>query len=243
MNMKEINTRTTNSSKTNTTKMKVCAFNGSPAGNNSASFRMIDAFLRGAKDAGAEVSCYNLGDYKVEQCKGCFSCWFRSPGECIMKDEMAQLMQAYREADYVIFASPVFSWNMTALLKNFIDRLVPLKSPLMTENDGNYDMADKEKREQRYIVMSNCGLPGENNFRIIREAFSICNPSLEIYRNCGKLLVSKQEIVQGIVNEYLTVLERAGFEMIENGQVSDDCKKMLEGPLMSTEEYIKFLGM
>ena len=156
---------------------------------------------------------------------------------------MSELLRTYQTADVVCFGSPVYSWNMTALLKNFVDRLVPLKSPLLTQPDGHFDLADAQKREQRYVAISNCGFPGENNFAIIKAAFSICNPALEIYRNCGKLLVSKQPGVQDTVHQYLTAVEQAGYEFAAMGAVSKETLALLGCPLMSTTDYVKFLGM
>ena len=223
--------------------MKFVAFNGSPAGKNSATGRMLTAFLAGATRAGAQTEQYQLGDYNIKQCQGCFSCWFHTPGKCKIKDEMEPLLTAYLSADIVCFGSPVYSWNMTALLKNFVDRLIPLKSPLLTEKAGHFDMEDGEKRKQKYVTMSNCGFPGENNFTIIQAAFSCCSPSLEIYRNCGKLLTSKQPAVQDIVANYLSQVEQAGYEMAAKGYVSETTKKQLAMELMPNAEYIQFLRM
>ena len=93
---------------------------------------------------------------------------------------MAQLLQKYHEADIVCFATPVYTWNMTALLKNFVDRLAPLKSPRVREKNGKFDLQDAEVRQQKFVVISNCGFPGENNFDVLRAAVACCNPSLEI---------------------------------------------------------------
>lgn len=223
--------------------MKFTAFNGSPAGEKSATGRMLGAFLEGAARAGAETELYHLGNYHIEQCQGCFACWFRTPGQCVQHDDMEKLLRAYRSADVVCFGSPVYSWNMTALLKNFVDRLIPLKSPLLTEQNGNFDMADAAPRQQRFVTMSNCGFPGENNFAIIRAAFSCCAPALEIYRNCGKLLVSQQESVQERVRAYLQAVEQAGYEFASRGEVAAETRVQLDAPLMSTAEYVRFLGM
>ncbi|WP_310603378.1 flavodoxin family protein [Anaerosporobacter sp.] len=223
--------------------MKFIAFNGSPAGVNSATNRIIEAFLNGAKRGGAQVENYQLSEYKINQCQGCFACWFQSPGKCVMHDDMEKLLRAYQSADVVCFGSPVYSWNMTALLKNFVDRLVPLKSPLITQSEGNFDMIDSEKRVQKYVAISNCGFPGENNFAIIKAAFSCCNPSLEIYRNCGKLLKTKKESVQEVVAEYLNVVEQAGYEMATVGEVCETTQEQLSMPLMTIQEYVQFLGM
>ena len=99
--------------------MKFTAFNGSPAGEKSAAGRMLGVFLAGAARAGAETELYHLGDYSI--------------GQCVQHDDMEKLLRAYQSADVVCLGSPVYSWNMTALLKNFADRLIPLKSPLLTE--------------------------------------------------------------------------------------------------------------
>ncbi|MCI8647152.1 MAG: flavodoxin family protein [Firmicutes bacterium] len=223
--------------------MKFTAFNGSPAGKDSATNRIIEAFLKGAEGAGAETENYQLAEYEIGQCQGCFACWFQSPGKCVLQDDMEKLLRAYQSADVICFGSPVYSWNMTALLKNFVDRLIPLKSPLMTEREGNFDMADSEKRTQKYVAISNSGFPGENNFSIIKVSFSCCNPCLEIYRNCGKLLKSKQASVQDRVAEYLSIVEKAGREMASNREVCGATKKQLSMTLMETREYVQFLGM
>lgn len=106
--------------------MKFTAFNGSPAGEKSAAGRMLGAFLAGAARAGAETELYQLGDYSI--------------GQCVQHDDMEKLLRAYQSADVVCLDSPVYSWNMTALPKNFADRLIPLKSPLLTEQAG-YEFA------------------------------------------------------------------------------------------------------
>lgn len=223
--------------------MKFIIFNGSPAGINSSTNVIGEAFLRGAKRGGADTENVFLIDKNIEHCKGCFTCWFRTPGKCIMEDDMKKLLLKYTDADVVCFATPVYTWNMTAALKNFVDRLAPLKSPLIIQQDENFDLLDTKPKTQKFVVISNSGFPGNNNFETMKAVFSSCNPTLEIYRNCGKLLKSKDNNIKQIVGQYLDSVELAGFEMATQGVVSDETKQKLDMPLMEIQQYVKYLGM
>ena len=223
--------------------MKITVFNGSPAGANSATNVIVSAFLKGAISAGAETENIFLKDYHMIQCQGCFSCWFQTPGKCVLQDDMAQLLRKYNESDIVCFATPVYTWNMTALLKNFVDRLAPLKSPKIQEEKGKFDLEDSKAKTQKFIIISNCGFPGENNFDVLRTAVACCNPSLEIYRNCGKLLKSKKPEIIKIVSQWLNAVEQAGKEMTIHGKVSEMTAKDLNMPFMSITDYVTYIQM
>lgn len=223
--------------------MKFIIFNGSPAGKNSSTNVIGQAFLTGAKNAGAEVENVFLAEKNFSYCKGCFTCWFKTPGKCVMQDDMEELLAKYCEADIVCFATPVFTWNMTANLKTFVDRLAPLKSPLIVRRKDNFDLADSTPKTQKFVVISNCGFPGTNNFETLRSVMASCNPVLEIYRNCGKLLKSADKDIQCIVKNYLSVVEQAGYEMATGGDVSAATREKLEMELMPVQEYIHYLGM
>lgn len=223
--------------------MKITVFNGSPAGPGSATQAIADAFLRGAASAGAETKTFFLREYSVAHCQGCFSCWFKTPGRCALRDDMDRLLESYRESDVVCFATPVYTWNMTAMLKNFVDRLIPLKCPRITRKQDRFDLQDLEAKAQTFAVISNCGFPGENNFDVLRASMAPCAPALEIYRNCGKLLKSRDPKIEAIVHPWLKSVERAGREMALQREVSADTLQDLKAPLMSTQDYVAWLGM
>jgi len=223
--------------------MKFIVFNGSPAGANSNTNVIAEAFLNGAKRADADTENVFLIDKNIGHCKGCFTCWFKTPGKCVMQDDMTELLDKYNAADVVCFASPVYTWNITAALKNFVDRLVPLKSPLIVNSGENFDLADSKPKTQQFVMISNCGFPGNNNFETMKVVVAPCNPVLEIYRNCGKLLKSKDEKIKVTVNEYLQVVAQAGYEMATQNYVSEETKLKLEMQLMSIPDYVKYIGM
>lgn len=219
--------------------MKVIVFNGSPRAKNSNSSVITAAFLSGAQRAGADTEEIYLIEKDVHHCVGCFSCWFKTPGQCVFGDDMGGLLAKYKTADIVCFAAPVYTWNMTAVLKNFIDRLAPLKSPVLQQQAGDFDLKDTEVKNAQFAVIANAGFPGENNFGVISQVFASCNPVLEIYRNCGMALKKDDHRVK----DYLAAVETAGFELASGGGVSKETREKLNAELMPVEEYVRLIGM
>ena len=78
--------------------MKILLINGSPKGNASNSVRLANAFIEGfqaetEKSDEVIIDELNLSSLKIASCKGCFSCWKTTPGECCIKDDMQMIIQ------------------------------------------------------------------------------------------------------------------------------------------------------
>ena len=222
--------------------MKISIFNGSPRGKGSNTNVIASAFREGAESTGAEVNDYFLIEKDIHHCTGCFSCWYKTPGQCVFIDDMQELLEAYITSDVVCFATPVYSWTLTACLKNFVDRLIPLKSPRVIENHGNFDMQNSRKRSPDVMVIANAGFPGDNNFHTLKTVMSSANPVLEIYRNCGMLLQASRQDIAGKVEEYLGYVRKVGALMAGGEEIPEELHRGLQMEILSTEKYIEYIG-
>ena len=64
-----------------------------------------------------------LMDVNLEMCRGCFLCFDKGEEHCPIRDDRLLLGQKMEEADGVVFASPGYAMGVTALMKNFVDRM------------------------------------------------------------------------------------------------------------------------
>ena len=70
----------------------IVVFDGGPRNSKfSKTTFMVDNFIEGAIRAGAQVETFKLKNYDIKHCTGCYSCWTKTPGECIFKDDMTML--------------------------------------------------------------------------------------------------------------------------------------------------------
>lgn len=112
---------------------KVLIVNSSPR-NNSNSAALAAQVAAGAEEAGHSLSFIDAAKLDIKPCKGCCACITPRSKGCVQRDGMYN--EAYplvREADVIIFASPVYWFNLSGQIKIFIDRLMAVAAP-MDEN-------------------------------------------------------------------------------------------------------------
>lgn len=105
---------------------KVIAFSGSPRENGYTS-QLMKETIRGAQSRGAQVKIYNLNDSGIRGCQGCFYC--RDHEDCSTKDYLYPMYEDLKDADGIIFSSPIYFNQITGQTKQWLDRMFPMIGP------------------------------------------------------------------------------------------------------------------
>jgi len=79
---------------------------------------------------------YNLQSLDLHYCTGCFNCWWKTPGRCVIHDDMEILYPEILKADLLLFTSPLVMGLPSYLIKKCQDRLIPLLHPLHHADKG-----------------------------------------------------------------------------------------------------------
>ena len=90
----------------------------------SNSDRLADEMIRGAKDAGHEVEHISLKGKDIRFCIGCLAC--QKTQKCVLKDDAIEIAEKVKEAETLVFATPIYYYEMSGQMKTLLDRLNPL---------------------------------------------------------------------------------------------------------------------
>lgn len=106
--------------------MKIVAVNGSHRGEKGYTQFLIDRFLEGARHAGAQCETIVLAKYNINRCLGCRICQTsKSYLQCVYdtRDDVSKIFAVMRSADMLVYATPIYIFNMSGLMKIFLDRI------------------------------------------------------------------------------------------------------------------------
>lgn len=84
---------------------------------------LCDMFAKGAEESGSNVEKIFLKDKEINYCIGCGVC--NTTHSCVIKDDMAEILDKMVNADVIVLATPVYFYSMAAQMKTLIDRTVP----------------------------------------------------------------------------------------------------------------------
>jgi multimeric flavodoxin WrbA len=110
--------------------------NGNPEGGEPGFDHYLSTLETQLKTDGHTVTHLTLRNLDADFCTGCWSCWVKTPGECLFKDDSHTVCREVIHSDLTLFASPVVMGYVSATLKKFMDKLIPLVHPYIIEVEG-----------------------------------------------------------------------------------------------------------
>lgn len=225
--------------------MKILAINGSPRGQSGNTEVILKQFLKGCEIAGGDTEVIYLKDKNIKHCSGCFTCWTKTPGKCVHKDDMEDLLVKISAADIIVYATPLYYYTVTGLMKDFMDRMLPLNNGeiINTGNSYSHPKRDKSKTPAKTVLISNCGFPGDYNFSGLLETFKVMTKgSLAASILCaqGGILqaVEDNAILKNLYKPFFSALETAGTEVVNRGYINDETQDILNKNVIDPEIYV-----
>ena len=102
-------------------KQRILIVTSSPRVNGNSTLLALKA-AEGVKSEGVEADIVHLRDLQISPCNACDACRVTQDSKCVIEDDMQALYQKIKDAEGIIFATPVYWFNISAQMKLFIDR-------------------------------------------------------------------------------------------------------------------------
>ena len=220
--------------------MKILVLNGSPK-KKSDTFRLTEAFLKGMNRKGRhEVHIIHVIEKDIAPCRGCFGCWQRGDGRCVIQDDQNGILDLYRSADVIIWSFPLYCYAMPSHLKAVLDRTIPLvKMNMVQEQDGTVrHEALVDFSRIHTLVICGCGFPDwEGNFDGLRAMCRVCfgGPDMVCVPETPLLNIpAAAPVTDPLLNRF----EKAGEEYAVSLRLSAETVAALETTMIPKEVYI-----
>lgn len=228
--------------------MNILLINGSPRGEKSNSLKLAKAFLKGfceqhrTKGNNINLETVTVASLNIAACKGCFACWKNTPGVCCIQDDMQTVLQQIRNAHLVVWSFPLYYFSVPGILKNMIDRQLPLVLPFMSESTDGTSSGSHETRydmsSTKHVLVSTCGFfSAEKNYDSVLTMFEhfLGKGKCETVF-CGQGELFQVPELHARTDEYLNVVKTAGSEYAL-GSISESTKMNLKKLLYPKEVF------
>jgi hypothetical protein len=200
---------------------------------------ILNPFLEGMKDAGAEVELFYAKRLNVMPCTGEFHCWYDEPGKCYIDDQMQIIYPKLREAQVLVLATPVYI-PLPGEMQNFINRLCPLIEPILTKRNNRTRAKFHDNVKIKDIALvSASGWWEKGNFstvlRIAKEVAKDANVNFAgaLLRPHANLLNKNKRRAE----EIFEAARQAGVELAKEGIIPKRLLDVIAQPLISEEEF------
>ena len=224
--------------------MKILVFNGSPKKEKSDTMHITRAFLDGMKDTAAqEIHTIDVTDKHIEFCRGCFACKLGG-GHCAIDDDMCEILEQMLDSDLLLFSYPLYCYGMPAMLKNLIDRTLPLSSMAMAEESGRYvHVSRRDYSHLRYLMICGCGFPNsKRNFEPAVRQFELLFPGNHTILTVPESPMFNAPEAAIVTVPRLELIRKAGRQYAENGEIDEALLAEIGSPMIPEETYAKIVN-
>ena len=218
--------------------MKVFAINSSPrVGVQSKTELILAHLVEGMKAEGAEVDVSNIFTKKINYCIGCYSCWTKTPGKCVHRDDMSnELFHKYVAADLVVLATPLYNGTLNANMKAFLERMLPSSLPFFELRDGKTSHPLRVE-PQPVVAVSVAGFPEYSAFTQLSAYMNNLYKkrlTAEIYvPDSGNISKNSKSLKTKTI---LEAVIQGGKELVKNGKVSEKTMANINPPTRGFEK-------
>jgi multimeric flavodoxin WrbA len=159
------------------------------------------------RKVGWEVEVIEARSLKIARCTGCFGCWVKTPGLCVIPDDAQDIARRVIQCDLLIDLTPVRFGGYSAELKRVLDRGIGLVLPYFTTIGGETHHPKRYPRYPKQLTIGLMAQPDKESERLFRalcqrNAINLYSPAhMEAVLASGLPAVAMQQAVSALLGK------------------------------------------
>jgi multimeric flavodoxin WrbA len=166
--------------------MNIITLLGSPKeqGNTAFALNGLETLLT---ERGQSTTRFHIAGMSINGCRGCGACQQASAEGCCQEDDCREVFEAMTAADGIVYATPLYGWDFSGQMKQFLDRHFSLQTGFGTPA---YRSALAGRRS---LLLVTCFGEVEGNADLIQDIFDrFCQYTG--MKNCGKFVLTRKAL-------------------------------------------------
>lgn len=142
-------------------------------------------------DNSDEITFIDLSEMKISGCTGCFGCWIKTPGKCVIRDDAVKIYPLIAKSDKLIYVSKIKYGSYDSIMKTMLERAIPVQKAFIRIHCGetHHVQRDVAQKNAKIIIY---GHPSEHEKNVFERL---------IARNALNMSFKKYEIIYSSEND------------------------------------------
>lgn len=152
-----------------------------------------------------DIKYVNLSELKISNCVGCFGCWTKTPGKCVIRDDAVNVYPLIAKSDRVIYVSRIKYGSYDTTMKTMLERAIPVQKAFIRLYHGETHHVQRDVKLKKALIVAYGDINQEEKeiFKSLVERNSH-NMSFETY----DIIFAKEENVEAIVRKEVEKWEK-----------------------------------
>ena len=147
----------------------------------------------------------DLSQLKIADCMGCFSCWVRTPGRCVIRDDATKVYPCIAESDTLLYVSHIRYGGYDTVFKTMLERAIPVQQAFIRIYRGETHHVQRAVRPKNATILAYGDLAEEEK-DIFRQL--VARNASNMNFSTHEVLFAKEDQVERMVEKIVEKWEK-----------------------------------
>lgn len=152
-----------------------------------------------------EIRYFNLSELKIANCTGCFGCWTKTPGKCVIRDDATRVYPCIARSNVILYVSRLKYGGYDTVMKTMLERAIPIQQAFIRIHQGETHHVQRNVIPKKAVIIAYGNIDNEEQ-DIFREliARNARNMNFESY----KIIFTSESMTDTMVTKILEQWEK-----------------------------------